>query len=61
MKPKKHISKFYDNIHRLNMDRHIDSTDKWLALSKVEQAVHELRKAFEFAGEMKSEQPVKHP
>jgi hypothetical protein len=57
MKPKKHINKFYDNIHRLTFDGHIDSTNKWLALCDVENAVDKLKEAFIFSGEIKDEPP----
>ena len=60
MKPKRHIKKFYDLIHKLNMDGHIDAPNKYAAIKDVEMAVHKLRKAFEYSGEMepdKQDQP----
>ena len=53
MKPKRHISKFYNLIRKINIDGHIDSTNKWFAINDIEQAVHELRKCFEYSGEIK--------
>ena len=53
MSPKRHIKKFYDLIHKLNMDGHIDSTNKGDAIMDIETAVRKLRKAFEYSGEMK--------
>jgi len=47
MRPKRHIRKFYDNIHRMTMDGHIDTPDKYVALNEIELAVHALQKAFE--------------
>jgi len=47
MKPKKHIKKFYDQIHKMNMDGHINKPDKYAAIKDVEIAVHKLNQAFE--------------
>ncbi len=55
MKPKRHLRKFYDNIHRMNMDGHIDTPDKYVAINKIELAVHELFKSFEYTGEINDE------
>jgi len=45
------------------MDGHIDAPDKFAAHQDIEIAVHKLRQAFEFAGEMKPElkQPMDKP
>ena len=47
MKPEKHIKKFYDQVHKMNEDGHIDKPDKYIAINKVELAIHELAQAFE--------------
>lgn len=52
MKPKRHIDKFYSLIHKLNTDKHIDSSNKGDAIMDIETGVHKLRKAFEYSGEM---------
>ena len=57
MKPKRYIEKFYDLIHGLNIEGHINSTNKGDAVMDIETAVHKLRKAFEYAGEMESDKP----
>ena len=53
MKPIRYIDKFYSLIHKINEDGHIDTTNKYVAISNIEQAVHELRKCFEYTGEIK--------
>lgn len=53
MTPKRHIKKFYDLIHKMNMDGHINAPNKYMALKDVELAVHKLRQAFEYSGEIK--------
>ena len=53
MKPKRHIKKFYDLIHKLTMDGHIDAPNKYAAIKDVELAVHKLSQAFEYSGEIK--------
>uniref|UniRef100_A0A6M3JAP2 Uncharacterized protein n=1 Tax=viral metagenome TaxID=1070528 RepID=A0A6M3JAP2_9ZZZZ len=53
MKPAKHIKKFYDLIHKMTMHGHIDTPDKYVAVQDIEIAVHKLRQAFEFTGEIK--------
>ena len=58
MSPKRHIKKFYDLIHKINMDGHIDAPNKYAAIQDVELAVHSLRKAFEYTGEIKPEKQV---
>ena len=55
MKPKKYISKFYALIHKMNMDGKIDAPDKYTAVKDIEIAVHKLRQAFEYAGEIKTD------
>lgn len=55
MKPKRHIKRFYDLIHKLNMDGHINAPDKYAAIKDVELAVHKLRKAFEYSGEIETD------
>lgn len=55
MKPKRHIKQFYDLIHRLNTEGHIDSSNKGDAIMDIETAVHKLRKAFEYSGEIEPE------
>ena len=55
MSPKRHIKKFYDLIHKLNMDGHIDKPDKYAAIKDIEIGVHKLRQAFEFTGEMETD------
>ena len=47
MKPAKHIKKFYDHLHKLNMDGHIDKPNKYAAFKDIEIAVHKLAQAFE--------------
>ena len=53
MSPKRHIKKFLDHLHKLNMDGHIDTPDKYAAIKDIEIGVHKLRQAFEYSGEMK--------
>lgn len=55
MKPVKHIKKFYDQIHRMNMDGHISTPDKYVAVKDLEISVHKLRTAFENSGEIEHE------
>ena len=44
---KKYIRKFYNLIHRMNEAGLIDKPDKYIAINKVELAIHELAQAFE--------------
>ena len=53
MKPANHIKKFYNIIHKMTMHGHIDRPDKYVAITEIEFAVHKLRQAFEFTGEIK--------
>ena len=55
MKPKKHIKKFYDHIHKMIEDGHIDKPDKYTAISDLEISIHQLRKTFEYTGEIENE------
>jgi len=47
MSPQKHIKKFYDHLHKMNMDGHINKPDKFAAVADIEIAVHKLAQAFE--------------
>ena len=47
MKPAKHIKKFYDQLHRMHVDGHINKSDKFAAFHDVEIAIHKLAQAFE--------------
>ena len=58
MKPAKHIKEFYDHLHKLNMHRHINSPDKYAAVADIEIAVHKLRQAFEYSGEIKTDEKL---
>ncbi len=53
MKPKCHINRLMDDIHKLSMDGHIDAPNKYAAIKDIEIGVHKLRQAFEYSGEMK--------
>lgn len=48
MRPLKHIRKIYDQLHKMNMDGHIDKPDKYAAVKDIEIGLHELQKAFEY-------------
>jgi hypothetical protein len=39
----------------MSMDGHIDTPDKYVAINKIELAVHDLFRAFEYTGEIKDE------
>jgi hypothetical protein len=41
----------------MTLDGHIDTTDKFVAVSDIENAVHKLRQAFEYSGEIKITKP----
>lgn len=55
MKPKRHIKRLMNDIHKLKMDGHIDSPNKYAAIKDIEIGIHELRQAFEYSGEMKTD------
>ena len=47
MKPKRHIKKLYDQLHKMHIDGHINKPDKYAAIKDIEIAIHKLAQAFE--------------
>jgi len=47
MSPKRHISRLYEELHKLNEHNHLDIGDAKLRAANVELAVHELQKVLE--------------
>ncbi len=47
MRPKRHIKKMRDLIHKMTLDGHIDKPDKYVAVKDIEIGLHELEQAFD--------------